>query len=355
MKRVLVLNNYSFDSVWGEVRRGEKPDHHLYGINHFQKRGYEVEIVPFRTAHGRPRAASLLERSSPFPLGDLTQQAWTLRHLRRNDILYAPCQTQTHLLGWLRRFGLLRSPLICVAHHPFHRGKLAWLRRPYINQVLRGCDWYPALSSGVSAQIKAAGGRSSPLAWGPDQHFYQSTGEVGHGVIAAGRTGRDFLTFAKGASRAGVHAQIVCLEGDADELQGIPGVHLNVQPDEGYMNYLRLMKLYNSARVLAIPLSPGVSLSGLTSLMDALGMGKPVVCTRHPLIDLDIEHEGIGFWVDPGDVDGWSRALSFFNVHPEEAHAMGLRARALVEAGFNSQGFAHQIMDLMDQVSPETG
>ncbi|MGB5135686.1 MAG: glycosyltransferase [Prochlorococcaceae cyanobacterium] len=353
MKRVLVLNNYSFDSVWDEVRRGEKPDHHLYGINHFHKRGYEVEVAPFQLSNDRSLAVSLLQRSSPLPLGDLGQQVWTVKHLREGDILYAPCQTQAHLLCLARRFGLLRNPLICVAHHPFHRGRLASLRRPYINEVLRGCDWYPSLSTAVSHQIISAGGRSFPLAWGPDDQFYYSTGEVGHGVIAAGRTGRDFVTFAEGASRAGITAEIVCLVADADPLQGIPHIQLNVQPPHGYMNYVRLMELYNRARVLAIPLLPGASLSGLTSLMDALGMGKPVVCTRHPLIDLDIEKEGIGLWVDTGDVEGWSRALHFFDEHPEEARAMGLRGRALVEAGFNSLGFANQIMDLLDQVSCE--
>jgi hypothetical protein len=44
--------------------------------------------------------------------------------------------------------------------------------------------------------------------------------------------------------------------------------------------------------------------------MDAIGMGKPVIMTRHPLIDIDIEAKG-GIWVNPGDVEGGRRQSNF--------------------------------------------
>lgn len=349
MRRVLVLNNYPLEALWEEVRRGEAPDHFLYGINHFYSRGYQAELVPFSSLETLHRLSPILNRS-PLPLGDIDQQYWTFKNLKRGDIIYAPCQTQTHLLCLARHARLLKNPLVCVAHHPFHWGRLAALRRPYLHQVVLGADLYPALSSGVAKEINFAGGRSIALNWGPDAKYYRPTGEIGTGVVAAGRTGRDFRTFAEGAIRAGVDAEIICLEGDSYNLKGLPHISLNVQPKEGYMNYFHLMKLFNRARVLAIPLLPGLSLAGLTGLMDALAMGKPVICTRHPLIDLDIEKEGIGFWVEAGDVEGWSRALSFFEKNPEEAQSMGKRGRALVDKGLNSIGFAEQIMNLFDKL-----
>jgi glycosyltransferase involved in cell wall biosynthesis len=104
------------------------------------------------------------------------------------------------------------------------------------------------------------------------------------------------------------------------------------------------------ARVLAIPLfeSKG-SLAGLTSLVDAMALGKPVIMTRNPYIDLDIEACGIGKWVDPGDVDGWADAIDWFDRHPDESHEMGRRARALVdEQGYNSASFALRIHRLIE-------
>ena len=50
--RLLVLNNYPLDVVWDEFKRREKPDHHLYGINHLERLGYEIRIVSGDAARG---------------------------------------------------------------------------------------------------------------------------------------------------------------------------------------------------------------------------------------------------------------------------------------------------------------
>ena len=55
-----------------------------------------------------------------------------------------------------------------------------------------------------------------------------------------------------------------------------------------------MAKMIESVRVIAIPLEKQETLAGLTSLLDCLGFGKPVIMTRNPCIDIDIEKEGIG-------------------------------------------------------------
>jgi glycosyltransferase involved in cell wall biosynthesis len=72
--------------------------------------------------------------------------------------------------------------------------------------------------------------------------------------------------------------------------------------------------------------------------------------TKHPLIDLDIEAEGIGKWVEPGDIRGWKDAIQFFEDNEDEAFAMGQRARNLVIAGLNSMSFANEMMDIFENV-----
>jgi glycosyltransferase involved in cell wall biosynthesis len=88
-------------------------------------------------------------------------------------------------------------------------------------------------------------------------------------------------------------------------------------------------------------------------------MGKPVIMTRQPLIDLDIEAMGIGKWIEPGDVDGWKDAIQFFEDNQGEAIKMGQRARSIVEAGMDSVSFANQLIEIFDNLLtktiPETG
>lgn len=355
--RIIVLNNYPLERVWRNVQRGNDPDHHLYGINYFAHRGHEVEIVPFRTSPLLQTInVALAKGRFPIPLGDLDQQWSLLRHLHKGDVIYSPCQTQTQLLSYLRALGVLKTPIVCLAHHPLERGCLQWVRRPFNRLFIKGNDVFPALSQRLANMINSLSGepnKSLPLCWGPDANFYPAAPVSGRGVVAAGRTGRDFETFGRAATLAESPAHIICLHSDWRQSFSEFGENVQVTavPDKNYMSYAQLLPIFAQARVMAIPLSQGDSLAGLTSLTDALGMGKPVIMTRHPLIDLDIEAEGIGKWVEVGDVQGWHRAIRFFDEQPDLSLEMGRRARNLVEDGWNSVAFAEQILDILEGVA----
>jgi len=361
MPRVLVLNNYPLETVWDEVRRGLKPDHHLFGLNYFAQWGYGVEVVPFRRS-GMLHALSRILAGArfPVPLGDLDQQWSVITMLNKADLIYCPCQTGAWFLGYLRALRLVKTPMVLLAHHPFSVGRIAPLRQPFLKMSFRGTSRFPSLGAKVAAEINRISGdpaKSVALPWGPHRDFYPPAEKPGAGVVAAGRTGRDFLTFARAATLAGVQARIICLRSAAtpELLNFSPGVSVESFPDEAPMDYVRLMPRLRSARAHAIPLSDTTSLAGLTSLMDALGLGKPVIMTRHPLIDLDIEALGIGRRVEAGDVEGWAAALRWFEEHPEEAAAMGDRARKLVEDGLDSMHFARRVAGIFDEALGRPG
>jgi hypothetical protein len=356
--RLLVLNNYSLTDTWQEVRRGDTPDHHLYGINHLQDMGYAVKVIEADSSRALSALATALRRlRNPVPLGAIDRQCAAWRALREGDLIYAPCGDQLTSLAYLRALGVLGTPLISVQHHALNRGRLAGLREPFVRLMVRGTDACPALSQRAADQINAHchphAPRSTVLRWGPAADFYPRSDEPGTGALAAGRTGRDFSTFGQAATRVGTPAQIICqvLPTDASEFGS--NVRLRLADAGQAFTYPEMMREHLEARVIAIPLAHSEnSLAGLTSLVDAIALGKPMVMTRNPYIDIDIEGLGIGRWVDAGDVEGWADALAWFNNHPEESLEMGRRGRRLVDdEGFNSLGFARQIRDLIESVS----
>jgi len=353
-RRLIVLNNYDLTRVETEVARGEKPAHHLFGLDALRRAGWSIEIVPQDAgAHLLRWADGWLARSRwPVPLGSLAQQYAAWRQLRRGDVIYSPCQTQSHLFGYARALELGRFSLVTLAHHPLRQGRLQQWRNPFLRWQLAGTAAFPALSRTVAAEIQQASGRGEAFApaigWGPELSYYDAYRGAGpgRGVAAAGRTGRDWATLAAGATRAGMPAEIFLLGGA--QFSAPPGVVVHHARDESDFPYPQLLPALARARVHAIPLEPGTALSGLTSLIDALGLGKPVVMTRHPLIDLDLEAEGIGRWVAPGDIAGWTEALQWFERHPAEAEAMGRRARALAEQRLNYPRFCTAISRLLE-------
>ncbi len=204
--------------------------------------------------------------------------------------------------------------------------------------------------------------RAKTIPWGPDATFFRPAPELGDLFVSAGQAGRDFATFAVAATEAGVHAHIVTLSSaappgarhGAEPAPGVsnyaPGVTLELRRDDDWMTHVEVRALYRRARAVAIPLERTAFLAGLTSLVDALAMGLPVVMTRTPYIDLDIESEGAGIWVDAGDVRGWKSALERLHGDPEAAAQMGARARALVDGGLDSRHFAAQITAAFDRL-----
>ena len=185
---------------------------------------------------------------------------------------------------------------------------------------------------------------------GPDLDYYPIATGSGSIAVAAGRTGRDFVTFGRAATLAGTRAKVICLAQDRLPEFAEFGRNVEVQTasNERAVSYQKLCAEFAAARVLAVPLCRGENLAGLTSVTDALGVGRPLIMTRHPLIDLDIEKEGIGRWVDWEDVSGWVAALKWFEQNPDKASEMGKRARAIAERGWNSTKFAEQLISIVD-------
>jgi hypothetical protein len=351
MARILVINDYSLPFSWDNAKHRRSPAHFLYGVDHLAGAGHQVQIV----SDLKTRWMAALDRHAGrwgSLLGSLDRQTAALPFLWRTDLIYSPCQTQTQVLTYMRAVGILRTPIICLAHHPIVRGQFGRLTRPFTQLMLNGLSAMPALSRTVANEINTLSGRrlSQPLRWGPDAGFYPPAQYPGIGALAAGRTGRDFVTFGRAATVTRVPATILCQRTALQAEFETFGSNVRVTVPELFLEYNESSRLFASARVLAIPMVAQDSLVGLSSLMDVLGAGKPVIMTRNANIDLDIEALGIGRWVEPGDVAGWTNALRFFEDHPDAATEMGRRARALTEEGYNYRAFSNDIGRLVESV-----
>jgi glycosyltransferase involved in cell wall biosynthesis len=81
-----------------------------------------------------------------------------------------------------------------------------------------------------------------------------------------------------------------------------------------------------------------------------MAMGKAVIMTRNQQIDIDIEKEGIGIFVEPGDVEGWKQAIFYLLEHPQETEEMGNRARSLCENRYNLDEFSSKLSEVLKSV-----
>jgi glycosyltransferase involved in cell wall biosynthesis len=82
-----------------------------------------------------------------------------------------------------------------------------------------------------------------------------------------------------------------------------------------------------------------------------MAMGRAVVITRNPLFDIDVDQEGIGLVVEPGDVEGWRRALDWLVAHPDEVAEMGARGRRLCEERYNLETFSRVLVETAEELT----
>jgi glycosyltransferase involved in cell wall biosynthesis len=350
MPRLLVVNDYPLQGMLTQVRAGEVPDQLLYGVNHLLDAGWSVETVdlPERTPG---RLERLLNQA--LPLGDLRPQLRVALHRQPFDLVYAACHTQTQALQYARRLRWFRKPVVVLTHHPILPGRLGALRTRQLRWRALGADAIPTLSQVVAGEINGlVPGRARALPWGPDLSFYQPGTGPRSGILTAGRSRRDLLTFGRAATLVGCPATIICLESDVlPEFAGFgPNVTVIARPRDRWMSYRELTGMMASSLAIAIPLIDQPWLCGLSSLADAMGMGLPVIMTRNRCIDIDVEREGIGHWVRPGSVEDWVTALRRICTQPAEARAMGDRSLALARTRYNSRLFAQELRGMCAQV-----
>jgi glycosyltransferase involved in cell wall biosynthesis len=93
-----------------------------------------------------------------------------------------------------------------------------------------------------------------------------------------------------------------------------------------------LRDLYSRSRFVVVTLHEADFDAGVTTLCEAMAMGKAVIVTR-TRGQVDVVREGVtGLYVPPGDARALRRAIEHLLGHPEEAARMGRVGRELVEA-----------------------
>lgn len=332
---VALVNNYDMRAARLGVRAGTYPSHHLYGTSDLPH-PFVVLDPAFRPG------GFLTSLSARLPLGELDQQ-WEILRARANgpSLVLAANAATIRALSLLRAAHVSKRPVVAVVHGAPRSH--VWLQRA----ALRGVDLVVTLSHSVARELREHHGvpanRLVVLPWGPDLSFFgEPTAPAPDGpVVSLGKSARDSETLMRALSRTPYRGRIYSRSPLADVPPNVEVLAaLPKKPALGPATYDHVLADLRMAAVIAIPLQHPSPFHGLTELGEAMACGKPVLMTRVPYLDIDIEAIGCGIWIDPGDVDGWERALRAVLADPKKAEAMGRLGRQFAEREFNAATFA---------------
>jgi glycosyltransferase involved in cell wall biosynthesis len=336
--RIAVLNDYPMSTALSLIAEGNYPARHSWGASLFAPLGAQTVVFPF---HGAKLTASLR-----------TQVAVLLQQ-HRFDVVYSACQSETWLLSRLRTLGVFRKPIVAVIHHPIS-GRLRGGER-----FVRGHDRLLFLSrlacDHARAKWPALQDRMETIDWGVDLDFYDLQPAWDHGFgqgyfVSAGKANRDHQLLAECAAQGQHRTVIVCSEltrpHDTDA-----GCVTVVSDRSGHaLSYGQLTSAYRDARAIVIPLQDVQGLAGLTSLLDAIACGKPVIMTRNASVDIDIEALGFGIWINAKDGRSLQQAMDQLATDDALVHQMGLKARQFAQTAYRYDTFAKGVLSHCEAV-----
>ncbi len=206
-------------------------------------------------------------------------------------------------------------------------------------------------------QLRVPSERVSHIDFHADTRFFKPMGdgiESGTHVSAAGLEWRDYPTLLGAAEKMpDIEFRLAAASPwskhvDETQKKPLPG---NV--DTRRYGYEALRTLYAGSFAVAVPLYDNDFQAGITSLLEAMAMGKAVVVTRTEG-QTDVVVDGrTGLYVAPGDAEGWRSALERLRDDPALRERLGSNARRWVEANASLSLWSDRVAGALRGIRPE--
>jgi glycosyltransferase involved in cell wall biosynthesis len=170
-------------------------------------------------------------------------------------------------------------------------------------------------------------------------------------ICSAGLEFRDYPTLMHAVE--GMDVQVVLAaaspwskRADSTQQRAVPS---NVTVQRFDLHGLR--DLYARAAFVVIPLYQVDFQAGVTTLLEAMAMGKAVIVTRTPgQTDVVIDGE-TGIYVPPSDPQALRTAMQRLLDHPEEARRLGANGRKVIETRMSLEKYVEGLKKIVDEIA----
>lgn len=354
--KVYFYHTQNIQYCLSRMQQGEFPSHFLYGACHLSSSGIDVVY------HRSPSKEMSRLKTALYT-------AWRVLTCREHiDAVYATHYKGLELLILLRAIGIFRKPIVVWHHQPIvtPKSKLReWGGRLFYRGMDRLIFFSQKLVDDSLHSPKANPKRMVVGHWGADLDFYDrmrnQEKDAGFVFIATGKEQRDQHTLIEAFNRTGLPLKLyIGINPDPtvpnpnlDAVRSYkPAANIDVREICGLLPYEIALDVAK-AQCVAICCKHTRYTAGLTTVVEALALGLPMVCSRNPQIPIDFDREGCGISVEYGDVEGWQRAISYLASHPDEARRMGERGRQIAEERFNDRQCASEVAAVLKEAAAQ--
>ena len=173
---------------------------------------------------------------------------------------------------------------------------------------------------------------------------------IGDYILSIGIEQRDYHTLQQAAAMVPYSFRVVASGWSSNtEFTAARGVEGggNIVVERNISSH-SLKELYASARFIVVPLKHTAYAAGITTITEAMAMGKAVIVSGAPGV-LDYVKDGVsGLVVPVGDAHALQRAITYLWERPELVERMGAHNRRWIEESFTIEQYVDNIVKGMN-------
>jgi glycosyltransferase involved in cell wall biosynthesis len=329
-RSLLLVSAYVDSSLRNDIAAGLRPRAEFLEL----ERRHDVELLDWSQLGTRRQRSGMLS---------IRHAAAALPKLRQHNVVFSDGEHVGIPLALAMTFGP-EHPHVVIGHRLTTPKKQAFFR------VLKAHRRMTRIIVHSRTQLKAANEqlgipreRLEFIPYSADTEFWRPLGLPEESLIAsAGLEHRDYAVLDRAS--AGLGQQLFIAAGSLHS----PGATCTLPPSTSpavvrKLDHVSLRELYARAAVVVVPLLANDFQAGVTTLLEAMAMEKPVVVSAtEGQRDIVVDGE-TGVLVPPGDDRALHAALARLLADPVERMRLGRNARRAVEERFSLERYVEAL------------
>ncbi len=350
--KVLAIFPYPTASLRRRVDEGAAPDTYLMGLNHL---GPEIQVdfldpTLTKTSDTMWKITRFSPMSERFFPANLLQQLRAIDRQRDYDALIIRDLKNVFLPALSRRLLRTRTFTLLLNVIVEGSGKMDFLLSP----ILRGIDILAYDAKAMSKTLVKGIGLEESRLWylpfGVDTEFF-SPGVVDsdNNIISVGDTNRDYGTLLRAMKMLGMKCRI--FSSRVLPLPGGTGFDLSaVSTSLATVSFAEVDLLkseYARAEIVVIPMNETRTASGVTSLLEAMAMGKAIIVAGTAGISDYVKDGRSAMTYRPGEHLDLARQIEYLLQDGELRERLGREARNYAVQSFSTAEEGRKIEKLL--------
>jgi len=169
-------------------------------------------------------------------------------------------------------------------------------------------------------------------------------------IASVGLEKRDYRILAKATSKMNLDVRISGFSRDVKALaKSFPKI-LPANMSRRFYEWVELVQLYRDADIVVVSLFESIDSAGVTTLLEAMACGRPVIATHTKGLADYLQTPGTVITVKPGDLTGLKDAIADLLNHPQKAELQGKQAYELITQQHTSEKIVKIITQLIRSI-----